>query len=297
MASLSSRTGLTPVDTTIALANNTATTIQSFAAYDAQELIGHVFVDATTDYRAAVKVTVVKNGAGTYEVAASDVAGDDISGSPIVTFAMSGSNLQATLPNFTGFASASIKYHLVSPVTNANYPLSIDGGQILSGTVAAARLPEAGASNAGIITTGAQTIAGAKTFSSGILAPSLSVNASTAITAGTPFNVVSGMSVGGIMRFNCSLPASGTWYSVLEMSGSNECVFMLFVKLGSADRTGIPGGIAIYSRGGAGATNNNLYNVSGWSTSRMQLSGSALQFNSAYSTYGLALSITAHRIA
>jgi hypothetical protein len=130
MANLSSRTGLTPVDTTIALANNTATTIQSFAAYDAQELIGHVFVDATTDYRAAVKVTVVKNGAGTYEVAASDVAGDDISGSPIVTFAMSGSNLQATLPDFTGFASASIKYHLVSPVTNANYPLTVNASQV-----------------------------------------------------------------------------------------------------------------------------------------------------------------------
>jgi hypothetical protein len=47
------------------------------------------------------------------------------------------------LPDYGGtFVSAHIKYHLVSPVTNANYPLSIDGGQILSGTVAAARLPQ-----------------------------------------------------------------------------------------------------------------------------------------------------------
>jgi hypothetical protein len=146
MANLSSRTGLTPVDTTIALANNTATTIQSFAAYDSQELIGHVFVDATTDYRAAVRVTVVKLGAGTYEVAASDVAGDDISGSPIVTFAMSGSNLQATLPDYGGtFVSAHIKYHLVSPVTNANYPLTVNASQVqgrVSGTVTAGYIGE-----------------------------------------------------------------------------------------------------------------------------------------------------------
>jgi hypothetical protein len=136
MANLSSRTGLTPVQTTIALANDATTTIQNFGAYDAQELIGYVSVDADTDYRAAVRVTVVKNGAGTYEVAASDVAGDDLGGNPIVTFSMSGSNLQATLPEFTpGFVSASIKYHLVSPVTNGNYPLSIDGGQILSGAI------------------------------------------------------------------------------------------------------------------------------------------------------------------
>jgi len=34
------------------------------------------------------------------------------------------------LPNFTGFASASIKYHLVSPVTNANYPLTVNASQV-----------------------------------------------------------------------------------------------------------------------------------------------------------------------
>jgi hypothetical protein len=174
MANLSSRTGLTPVQTTIALANNTTTTIQNFGAYDAQELIGYVSVDADTDYRAAVRVTVVKNGAGTYEVAASDVAGDDLGGNPIVTFSMSGSNLQATLPEFTpGFVSASIKYHLVAPVTNGNYPLSIDGGQILSGTVDAARLPEANGSDAGIITIAAQILAGTKTFSNGIITESI----------------------------------------------------------------------------------------------------------------------------
>lgn len=117
MANLSGRTGITPVNTRVSLANNAASTVQNFNAYDSQELLGYVYIDATTDARAAVKVTVVKNGAGTYEVAATDIAGDDIGGSPIVSFSMSGSVLQATLPNVSGFVSAYIDYHLVSPVT------------------------------------------------------------------------------------------------------------------------------------------------------------------------------------
>lgn len=130
MANLSSRTGVTPVNTRISLANNTASNVQNFNGYDSQELLGHVYIDGTSDYRAAVKVTVVKNGAGTYEVAATDVAGDDISGSPIVTFSMSGSTLQATLPNITGFSSAYIDYHLVSPKLNATYPLTVDAANL-----------------------------------------------------------------------------------------------------------------------------------------------------------------------
>ena len=130
MANLSSRTGTTPVNTRISLANNTASNVQNFNGYDSQELLGHVYIDGTSDYRAAVKVTVVKNGAGTYEVAATDVAGDDISGSPIVTFSMSGSILQATLPNITGFSSAYIDYHLVSPTFNATYPLTVDAANL-----------------------------------------------------------------------------------------------------------------------------------------------------------------------
>ena len=144
MANLSSRTGLTPVNTRISLANNTASNVQNFDGYDSQDLIGHVYIDGTADYRAAVKITVIKNGAGTYEVAATDVAGDDISGSPIVSFSMSGSVLQATLPNITGFSSAYIDYHLASPKLSGDYPLSIDAGNIVSGIVDPARLLDGG---------------------------------------------------------------------------------------------------------------------------------------------------------
>jgi hypothetical protein len=47
---------------------------------------------------------------------------------------------------------------------------SLNGTNISSGTVAAARLPTAGASAAGIVSTGTQTLAGAKTFSSSLTA-------------------------------------------------------------------------------------------------------------------------------
>jgi hypothetical protein len=134
MANLSSKTGFTPTTTRVSLANNTATTVQNMSAYDGQILTGFVYVDATTDYRAVVIVQVVKNGAGTYEVAAADISGDDISGSPIVTFSMSGTNLVATLPNFTGFASAYIQYKLDAPALGQTFPLTVETKNILGGT-------------------------------------------------------------------------------------------------------------------------------------------------------------------
>jgi len=126
MANLSEKTGFSPVQTRITLANNGITTVQNFAAYDSQELTGFVYVDATTDYRAAVKVTIFKNGAGTYEIAISDVAGDLLSGAPIVTFSISSVGvLSATLPSFTGFVSAYIQYNLNAPALGGNFPLTV----------------------------------------------------------------------------------------------------------------------------------------------------------------------------
>lgn len=130
MANLSSKTGFTPTQTRVSLINNGNTTVQNFAAYDAQLLTGFVYVDATTDKRASVDVWIVKNGAGTYEVASADIAGDDIGGSPIVTFSMSGSNLVATLPDHTGFSSAYIQYILNAPTTNT----AISGTSATSGS-------------------------------------------------------------------------------------------------------------------------------------------------------------------
>jgi hypothetical protein len=129
MANLSSKTGFTPLLTQVPLANNGNTTVQNMSAYDGQILTGFVYVDATTDYRVTVIVQVVKNGAGTYEVLA-DIFGDNLSGNPIVTFSMSGNDLIATLPNFTGFSSAFIKYKLDAPALGANFPLTVDSTNV-----------------------------------------------------------------------------------------------------------------------------------------------------------------------
>lgn len=158
MANLSSKTGFTPTQTRVSLANNGATTVQNMAAYDGQILTGFVYVDATTDYRAVVIVQVVKNGAGTYEVAAADISGDDIGGSPIVTFSMSGTNLVATLPNFTGFASAYIQYKLDAPALGANFPLTVDGSNVTVATASTQGAYKAG--QAPGLTTGASVSTG-----------------------------------------------------------------------------------------------------------------------------------------
>jgi hypothetical protein len=146
MANLSSKTGTitTPVQTQISLSNNATTSVQDMSAYDSQEVIGFVYVDATTDYRASFKVTVNKNGAGSYEIVASDIAGDDISGAPIISFSMSGSVLRVTLPSFAGFSASTsyLRYQLSAPFLGGNYPLSVSASQVLGN--AAGTTPAAG---------------------------------------------------------------------------------------------------------------------------------------------------------
>ena len=140
-----------PIDETGAASN-----IQNFSTYDAVELIGYVFVDGSSaDYRASVKLSIVKNGAGSYEVAASDIAGDDYSGSPIVSFSMSGSLLQATLDSALVAAESPsesyIRYALSAPAVGGQDNISIDASKIVSGTLDSGVLPEATSSAIGAV--------------------------------------------------------------------------------------------------------------------------------------------------
>lgn len=139
--------------------------IQLLSNYDALELQGHVFIDAASDYRASFKLSIVKNGAGVYEIAASDIAGDDYTGLPIMSFQISGNYLQCKMdvasPN-----SGYVKFNIdtPSPALVGSSSLSIEASNIVSGTINSARLPEASASQEGIVTTGTQSFAGDKTF-------------------------------------------------------------------------------------------------------------------------------------
>ena len=136
-----------PIDETGAASN-----IQNFSTYDAVELIGYVFASKTSalDSRASVKLSIVKNGAGSYEVAASDIAGDDYSGSPIVSFSMSGSLLQATLDSALVAAESPsesyIRYALSAPAVGGPDNISIDSSKLI-GTIDSGVLPKSTAAD------------------------------------------------------------------------------------------------------------------------------------------------------
>jgi hypothetical protein len=143
--------------------------VQDFSKFDAAELSGYVEAEGSSSFRASVKLSIVKNGAGTYEVAASDIAGDDVSGAPLVSFQMTGSLLEAKIDDgVASFSSAVIKFALISPPNSAG-SLSIDASSVVSGTIDSARLPEAGSGGSGIV----QVDNGAPILDSGTYTPTV----------------------------------------------------------------------------------------------------------------------------
>lgn len=117
--------------TQVSLLNNTASqTVQDVSSYDAGELAGWVFINATTDYRFYVQAQFVKGGDGNYDLA-YQVAGD----TPPAGFLLSMTNaglIQATMPSVAGFVSASINYALNAPAVGTNFPLSLDSANLVN---------------------------------------------------------------------------------------------------------------------------------------------------------------------
>lgn len=153
--------------TQITLSNNTTADVLDVAAYDAGEIVGWVYIDATTDYRFLIKAQFAKNGAGTNWNLSYQTVGD----TPPATFSLSitsGGKIQYTMPNVAGYSTAYLNYALNAPAVGTTFPLSIDGAAIVSGTVSASYLPVASNSVSGIINTSAQNIAGVKTFYDGL---------------------------------------------------------------------------------------------------------------------------------
>lgn len=135
--------------TQLTLANNTTATIQNVSGYDAGELAGWIYIDATTDYRFYVQAQFVRGADNNYDVS-YQTSGD----TPPAGFSLSMTNaglLQYTMPNLAGFNATNsvINYALNAPAVGTNFPLSIDGSAVTSGTVAAARLPQVSSSTQG----------------------------------------------------------------------------------------------------------------------------------------------------
>lgn len=117
--------------TQISLLNNTANQpVQNVSLYDAGELAGWVYIDATTDLRFYVQAQFVRGGDNNYDIS-YQVSGD----TPPAGFLMSITNagvIQITMPSVTGFSSASINYALNAPAVGTNFPLSVDSASLVN---------------------------------------------------------------------------------------------------------------------------------------------------------------------
>lgn len=120
--------------TQLTLANNTTATIQNMSGYDAGELAGWFYINATTDYRFYVQAQFVRGADNNYDVS-YQTSGD----TPPAGFSISMTNaglLQYTMPNLAGFSAINsvINYALNAPAVGTNFPLSLDASAIVSGT-------------------------------------------------------------------------------------------------------------------------------------------------------------------
>lgn len=250
---------------------------------DAGELTGWVYLDATTDKKFYVSAPFAKNGAGTDWNISPSYVGD----TPPAGFSMtmtSGGLIQITMnPLPTGFVSGYINYALNAPAVGATFPLAVDASTITTGTVAAARLPEAGASASGIINQSAQTFAGVKTFNNGI---SLGNETLSVYDEGvwTPTLTFGGNAVG--MTYSKQIGA----YTRI----GNRCFFNCYILLsargssiGAAVIGGLPFVAATEANGGPTPTavwSNGVSVTSGVITCYVAASTQTLQIN--YTTTG-----------
>ncbi len=121
--------------TQLTLLNNvTNQLIQSVSTYDAGELAGWFYINATTSYRFYVQAQFVKGADNNYDVS-YQTSGD----TPPAGFSLSMTNaglLQYTMPNLAGFSATNsvINYALNAPAVGTNFPLSVSGNNVVSGT-------------------------------------------------------------------------------------------------------------------------------------------------------------------
>jgi microcystin-dependent protein len=124
--------GSNDITTELTLANNAVSNIQDVSAYKAGELTGWVTIDADTNYRFYLQVQFAENGDDTDYNIAYQTTGD----TPPAGFSVSVTSaglIQLTLPNLSGFTSATINYALNAPAVGVTLPLSIDASKITTG--------------------------------------------------------------------------------------------------------------------------------------------------------------------
>ena len=119
--------------TQITLNNNTTANVQDMGSYDAGEITGWVYIDATTDYRFFVSIRFAKAGSGsTYNLSYTTV-GDTPPAGFSFTITSAGV-IQYTMPNVSGYVTALMNYALNAPAVGATFPLSVSGTSVVGGT-------------------------------------------------------------------------------------------------------------------------------------------------------------------
>ena len=155
--------GSNDITTELTLTNNATSNIQDVSAYKAGELTGWVTIDADTNYRFYLQVQFAENGDDTDYNIAYQTTGD----TPPTGFSVSVTSaglIQLTLPNLSGFTSATINYALNAPAVGVTLPLSIDASKITTGTLDTARIDADSVLNATSLGIGSKNITTAATY-------------------------------------------------------------------------------------------------------------------------------------
>jgi hypothetical protein len=123
----------------VALTSGAVTNVQNVAGMSAGELSGWVFISSAAPKRFYVSAQFALSGAGGDYNLSYQTSGDAPPTGFLVDITTTGM-IRVTLPASSGSTSA-INYALNAPAIGASFPLTVDAGTILSGTVGAARLP------------------------------------------------------------------------------------------------------------------------------------------------------------
>jgi len=119
--------------TQVALANNATSPVQDVGSYEAGDLAGWVYINATVSYRFYINAKWAKNGAGTDFNLNVQTTGDV----PPLGFSLtvtSAGLIQATLPSISGFVLSVINYALNAPAIGTAFPLTVSGYSVINGT-------------------------------------------------------------------------------------------------------------------------------------------------------------------
>ncbi len=180
----------TTLGSTTMTLGGTITSVTGLSALSATNLTGALTGNASTATALATGRTISTTGDITYSSGSFDGSGD-VTG--VATLAASGVSSgtygsSTAIPVITvdtkGRITSASTVGIIAGVNSLNYTstTSYAAGGTISGT--SLTLAAADATNPGLISTGAQTIAGAKTFSSDVTATNFLGNATTATTAG-----------------------------------------------------------------------------------------------------------------